>query len=90
MNSPSFHVSHHRFTIQALDKFSKKNDYMNRYGFWGLYLNGEGVFKVRAAQPYHKNFEVATTPPPPESLSRIYPIRVFYLPGVSNVFHIIA
>ena len=50
-------------------------------------MNGEGVFKVRAAQPYHKNFEVAITTPS-ESLSRIYPIRVFYLPGVSNVFHI--
>ena len=48
-------------------------------------MNEEGVFKVRAAQPYHKYFEV---PPPLESLSRIYPIHVFYLPGVSNVFHI--
>ena len=25
-------------------------------------MNGEGVFKVRAAKPYHKFFEVATTP----------------------------
>ena len=53
-----------KFTIQARHwtNFLKKN-YMNRCGFWGLYMNGEGVFKVRAAQPYHKIFEVATPHP---------------------------
>ena len=54
-------------------------------------MNGEGVL-VRAAQLYHKNFEVATTPPHPPTRKFIAQLsHLCFLPSrgtYSNAFHI--